>query len=67
MVLKIQYNNDEEIETILNQHSDKILIEQQNLTSGNFLILSDSPRVEDSLAEIRNNTDLILLKQEGII
>lgn len=67
MLTKIQYQDEAERQQIIEANSSLILIEEQNITEGNFLIFSDTPRIEDNIQEIRINTDLILLKQEGII
>ena len=40
--LKVQYNDTEERERILREYAHLILIEEQNITEGNFLIFSDS-------------------------
>lgn len=67
MIYKYQYTDSEDRQTILNSNSNKILIEDQNIFEGNFLIFSDVKPLEMQLNEIKNNTDLIILKQEGII
>jgi hypothetical protein len=41
--LKIQYHSQQERENIINEHSSLILVEEQNISEGNFLIFSDSP------------------------
>ncbi len=67
MTVTFQYNTINERYAILEQNQDKFLIEEQNITSGNFLVFSDTPRLEDNIQDIKNNTDMILLKQEGNI
>jgi|LSQX01.2.fsa_nt_gb hypothetical protein len=67
MIYKFQYENQEERNQLIQSNSDKYLIEEQNIIDGNFLIFTDTPRLEDNIQDIKNNTDLILLKQEGII
>jgi len=42
MILKVEYKNEKERTTLLSIHSDLILIEEQNITEGNFLIFSDT-------------------------
>ncbi len=44
MEYKYQYITEAERETLLQTHSDKILLEEQNITEGNFLIFGDEPR-----------------------
>jgi len=43
MEYKHQYKNKEERDSILIAHSNLILIEEQNITEGNFLIFTDTP------------------------
>jgi len=42
MLTKIQYKSETERAEILRQNSDKFLVEEQNITEGNFLIFSDT-------------------------
>ncbi|MGD9678442.1 MAG: hypothetical protein AB7V16_08875 [Vulcanibacillus sp.] len=65
MIYKIQYTDNRE--TIINENTDKILIEEQNIAEGNFLIFTDEPRIEEQLSNISDTVDLILLKQEGVL
>lgn len=44
MLYKFQYNSGPERDILLTQNSDKILIGEQNITEGNFLIFSDTPQ-----------------------
>ncbi|MEY8001215.1 hypothetical protein AB8U03_13620 [Clostridium sp. Mt-5] len=67
MNYKFQYQNDTDRTTILNNNKDKILIEEQNITEGNFLIFSDVKPLENQLNDLNNTANMILLKQEGII
>ncbi len=41
MKYKFQYSNDIERLTLIQQHSDKRLVEEQNITEGNFLVFED--------------------------
>lgn len=43
MYYKYQYQTDDERESIINEHLDKYLHEEQNIAEGNFLIFSDEP------------------------
>lgn len=67
MLYKKEYVTPEERQALIDQNKDKTLIEEQNILEGNFLIFSDIPPVENQLKDIKNNIDMILLKQEGII
>ncbi|PKM95818.1 MAG: hypothetical protein CVU84_03185 [Firmicutes bacterium HGW-Firmicutes-1] len=67
MNYKIQYNTQEERNVIVNKNLSLFLIEEQNITEGNFLVFSDLKPLELLLNDIRNNTDLIILKQEGLL
>jgi hypothetical protein len=42
----IQYHTDSERNDILSQDSNLVLLEEQNITEGNFLIFSDNPTVD---------------------
>lgn len=64
---KFQFTTEGEKQNIINAHPDLILREEQYITEGNFLIFADIPSVENQLQDIKNSTDMILLKQEGII
>lgn len=67
MNYKFQFLDDTDKQQIINNNSDKILLEEQHLLEGNFLIFSNIKPLEHQLQDIKNNTDLIILKQEGII
>jgi len=67
MELKIQYTNDTDKQTIINANSDKFLIKDEALICGKFLTFSDIKPIENIMNDIKNNTDLIILKQEGIV
>ncbi|WP_339276531.1 hypothetical protein MKY59_05880 [Paenibacillus sp. FSL W8-0426] len=41
-MIKIQYENQEDRQSILDEYKDKFLIEDQVLTEGKFLIFSDT-------------------------
>ena len=51
MIYKFQYSNDEERESLIKEHSDKNLTEEQNLADGNYLIFSDKKFPEGTLLE----------------
>lgn len=67
MTYKFEYTDDTSRQNIINAHMDKNLIEDQHYVVGNFLIFSDVKLMEDQMNEVKNNTDLIILKQEGIV
>lgn len=67
MIYKYQYVTQVDRQERIDDNIDKILIEEQNIIEGNFLIFSDIPRLEEQIADIKNTVDLILLKQEDII
>lgn len=64
-----QYATQAERQSILDNNQDKFLIEEQNITEGNFLIFADEPSIpiEERLRNIADAVDILLLKQEGII
>ncbi len=66
MNIVIQFNNDNEIETIKASNPSLVLTEIQYLFTGNYLVFKEEVP-NDPLTEIQNTVDLILLKQEGII
>lgn len=67
MQYKYEYKNDIERKAIIDNNKDKYLIEEQNITEGNFLVFSDIKPLEYQLQELNNATNQILLKQEGVI
>lgn len=60
MTYKFQYTTDEEKTNIIKQNKEKILIEEQNITEGNFLIFSDVKPLENQISELQDN-QLILM------
>jgi hypothetical protein len=67
MLTKIQYSDLVERQLKIDENKDKMLIEEQNITEGNFLIFTDIKPIENQLNDIKNNTDMIILKQEGLL
>ncbi len=55
MVNKIQYTDVIDRQSKIDANVDKTLIEEQNITEGNFLIFSDVKPVEQQLAEANDN------------
>lgn len=60
MLFKIQYETALERDGIVAQNSDKYLLEEQNITEGNFLIFSDIPTTDTQLMQIKED-NLILM------
>lgn len=67
LIIKIQYVDQTERQSILDSNKDKVLTEEQNIIEGNFLIFSDIKPIEYQLNDLNNTVSMILLKQEGII
>ena len=55
MLYKHQYSNAEEREDIINQNASKFLLEEQNITEGNFLIFSDEATLEIEILQLKQN------------
>ena len=55
MNYRYQYQNSTDRQTILDSHKDKILIEDQNLLEGKFLIFSDVNPIENQVADLQKN------------
>lgn len=72
MNYKYQYNDLDERQYILKSNADKILIEEQNTTDGNFLIFSDEPQPTPAVyitmpeSELQNMKDNIALLQTAL-
>lgn len=60
LLYKFQYQNEEDRTNILANNTDKILIEEHNLFEGNFLIFTDTPRIEEQIIALKND-NLILM------
>lgn len=46
LLYKFQYSTHSEKDELISMHSEKHLIEEQNITEGNFLVFSDEPLPE---------------------
>jgi len=57
---KIQYKTEQEKEQIIEEKKQegKILIEEQNLLNGNYLIFSDKPRQEEEIKKQYTKTEI---------
>lgn len=60
MNYKMQYVDNTDRQRILDDTTDKKLIEEQNLTDGNFLVFTDDVISQPSLSELKDN-QLILM------
>lgn len=56
----IQYTDQADRETKLQENQDKFLIEEQNIQDGNFLIFSDVKSTDEQLKQLQQDT-LILM------
>lgn len=61
LIIKEEYSNKEEREMIINKHRDKYLIEEQNITEGNFLVFMDVRPVEIEIEELKLQNDMLLI------
>lgn len=67
VLTKVEYRNLEERQLAIEANVDKFLVEEQNITEGNFLIFSNTKTLEMQINDLNNTVNIILLKQEGII
>jgi len=67
MNIKIQYTDQADRQIKIDANRDKILILDENIQEGNFLTFSDIKPLENQLQDLNNTSNMILLKQEGII
>lgn len=67
MIYKYQFQNETEKQNIIKTNKNKILIEEDNITEGNFLIFSDTKPIEMQLKELKETVDILTLKTEGVI
>lgn len=65
MLYKYQYATSGERASLIENNADKYLVEQQEITEGNFLIFSDIKPVEiiHEATKMVENADLIALQQ----
>ena len=49
-MLTVEFNTEQEKEEIINQNLDKYLIEEKYLLSGNFLIFTNTPTLENKIS-----------------
>ena len=70
MLYKYEYKTNEERDNIISQNIDKILIEEQNITEGNFLIFTDIEVVKTDIELLQNrvnNLEMLILEMSGVI
>lgn len=53
MQITIEYTNQQEREQILEEHQDKYLIEEKNITEGNFLVFSTVKPIESEIDDLK--------------
>lgn len=63
----IQYDSLDERNIIIDENKNLLLIEEKNITEGNFLIFSDIKPLEVQLQDLNNTANLVLLTQQGVI
>lgn len=56
---RFQFSTEEERSAILENHSDKYLIEEERLFEGNFLTLTDVKPIEVEIEEIRRENEVL--------
>lgn len=61
MKFKYEYFNDEDRQSIIVKNSDKYIIEEQNITEGNFLIFTDVKPIEIEVKELKVDINEIAL------
>lgn len=67
MNLRVQYTTAEDRQLKVDENSDKFLLVEEVIMDGNFLTFSATKPLENQLQDLNNTTNMILLKQEGII
>lgn len=53
MEVKVQYNTDTDRQNVLDANKDKFLIEEQNITEGNFLIFTDEKPITQEITDLK--------------
>lgn len=49
----MQYNTDTDRQNVLDANKDKFLIEEQNITEGNFLIFTDEKPITQEITDLK--------------
>jgi hypothetical protein len=60
VLTKIQYTDSLDRQAVIDANIEKTLIEEQNISDGNFLIFTDTPRMEDEVQQLKKD-NLILM------
>lgn len=55
MTTKVQYTDQADRQLKIDANANKILIEEQNLFDGNFLIFTDIKPLENQIADMQDN------------
>ena len=61
MILKIQYTDQASRQAVLDANADKFLIEEANITEGNFLTFTDVKPMETQVSELQAQNAQMLL------
>lgn len=66
---KVEYTNQAGKQKVLDLNKGKYLVEEQNLTEGNFLIFSDVPSLEDYVIQLASEIKLLrdVLASKGVV
>lgn len=67
MNIRVQYIDSSNRQAKIDQFSNYIFIGEEILIEGNFLNFSDVKPIDTQFRDLSNTTNMILLKQEGII
>lgn len=67
MNYKYEYTDSVSRQAVIDAHKDLVLIEDDTITEGNFLIFSDVKPLENQLSDLNTTINQVLLKQEGVI
>lgn len=54
MITKLQYSDSSERQRIIDENSDKVLIEEQNIIDGNFLIFTDERPITEEVKQLKS-------------
>lgn len=63
-MLTVEFNTEQEKEEIINQNLDKYLIEEKYLLSGNFLIFTNAPTLENKISILEAENEKLKVEQE---
>jgi len=60
MILKVQFTDSKDRQEKINSNRDKILIEEQNISDGNFLIFSDVKPFEEQVLHLQRDNVVLM-------